>query len=170
MILFDLALFTSCGASLEGGTIDFLKLQDKINVGYDYSEFVYVWNTCIFCADEWLKGDKYIKYLVEGQSYFEDAINNTKNIGKQPIIRSGFEDAKYTLILKPTYMDFGMGTGAGAKMKTIVLLVETRNPSIILAEIATNVVNHGKGVRDRLVLGMKSAGSTFSIHSLIKLF
>lgn len=146
------SIFAQC--KLTSGDIKVLKGQAVINMQYDYSKLAvgkfksddeYVANKTkemnkkkAGSGDEWAekwKGDRESRY----QPAFEKMVNMaTEHFGTS--CRELASDAKYTLIVHTTFLEmgfstFGYGPRKSAYISLEVDLVETSNPSKVLATI-----------------------------------
>jgi hypothetical protein len=160
IILFVMGIFLTFSASmfaqckLTSGDIKVLKGQSTINMQYDYSKMAvgkfktddeYIASKTnernkkkAGSGDEWAekwKGDRESRF----QPAFEKMLNMaTQHFGSN--CRELASDAKYTLIVHTTFLEvgfstFGYGPRKSAYISLTVDLVETSNPSMVLASI-----------------------------------
>ena len=160
IIGFGLILLSSCGGiRIMPDNIDFLKGQEKIKVSYDYSDFSvgkydkeadYVKMKMEKLqddepgkAEEWKNnwvGDRKSRY----QPMFEELINKyTEDINLK--IHPSYDDAKYTMIVKTTFIEPGYNVYVSRKPASINLIIsfiETKNPGKVLGSI---IVENSEG-------------------------
>lgn len=143
---------------LKSGDLNILKGQTVINLQYDYSNLAvgkykneadYIENGIADrnkkkegSGDEWAKkwaSDKTERF----QPMFEKNLNG-KLSDAGITAKEGANDAKYTLIIKTTFLEQGFQSGMGvskpAYINMIVDLVETANPGTVLAVIDYNKI------------------------------
>ncbi len=159
-ILFMMGIFLVSSASmfaqckLKSGNIKMLKDQASINLQYDYSNIAigkfktddeYVANKTkemnkrkAGSGDDWA-----VKWKSDRESRYQPAFERNLNMVLERFKSSGREgasNAKYTLIIRTTFAElgfstFGYGPRKSAYISLVVDLVETSNPSKILASI-----------------------------------
>ncbi len=158
-ILIYLTFFLmSCGIAqaqkitLESGSLDIMKSEKLFNIAYDYSEVSvgkftseddYINKKVTdYNAKEPGKGDQWKESWLSDRDArykvsFEELFN--KYIGKKDIsISDENTDAKYTFVLKTTFIEPGYNIHISrrpAMINVIFKLVETANPSNVLFEL-----------------------------------
>ncbi len=141
---------------LESGSIDAIKKEKKLNVQYDYSSFgVGKMKT----EEEYLKkksdeynekepgkGEKFREGWIGARKEryepkFESLINDV--LKKSGVSVGNNPDAKYTLIVKTTFVEPGYNIGImkqAAYVSFEYIFVETANPSTIVAKLSQQKV------------------------------
>jgi hypothetical protein len=154
--IFMFSVLLVSGQKLVSGSVKVLKGQNLINLKFDYSNMAvgkfkneddYVTNGIAErnkkkagSGDEWAekwKSDRTTRFQPAFEKEFHDALKSVGVVGKEDAA-----DAKYTLVCKTTFTEPGfnatMAIGFAKKPATIdmtVTLVETANPSTVVAEI-----------------------------------
>ncbi len=151
-------LLSSCGGlKIKDGNLDFLKGQKKLKVIYDYSsmsvgkfdkEEDYISKKVAeYNEKEASRGDTWLKAwksdrTIRFQPSFENLINkylNKINVSVDP----GYDDAKYTMIIKTVHTEPGWNIYISRKPAHInvdVLFIETGKPNNILAKMEIDKV------------------------------
>lgn len=138
---------------LTSGSLDALKQESAVNVVYSYEgmrvgKFVnekdYVdKKVAEFNQKEAGRGDRWRQAWVDDrasrfQPKFEELLNKQFSGSKQSLQFGAHPDAKYTLILKTTFMEPGWDVGISAHpalVSATVLLVETKNQTNTVASL-----------------------------------
>jgi hypothetical protein len=138
--------------TIKSGTLDSLKGQKILNISYDFSEFgvgkfdkeadYVAKKVSEYNEKEPGKGDKWKENWIGDrkstyQPKFEELINKaTKDAGLY--VGPENKDAKYTLILKTTFIEPGFNVYVTKKFASVnveAIFVETANPDKIIATI-----------------------------------
>ena len=151
-LAYSTSMFAQC--KLTSGDIKILKGQSMINMQYDYSKMA----TGKFKTDDEYvdsktkemnkkkpgSGDDWAgKWKGDRESRFQPAFERSLNMATEHFSTSCRElasNAKYTLIVHTTFLEmgfstFGYGPRKSAYISLVVDLVETSNPSKVLASI-----------------------------------
>ena len=137
---------------LESGSLADLKGQSVINIQYDYSDLMVGKKTekeyvddgieqrnkkKPGSGDEWAKAwvnDRATRYQPTFEKNFNGVTDKAGITGKE-----GASDAKYTFIIHTTFVEPGFQSGVGpskpAYINLVIKLVETADPSKVLATI-----------------------------------
>ncbi|MDQ3049404.1 MAG: hypothetical protein M3Q95_00815 [Bacteroidota bacterium] len=138
--------------NLESGSIAELIKEKKINIQYDYSDFKvgkagseadYVAKKVgEYNKEEAGKGDKWQTGWIDARKNryepkFEELIN--KMLEDKGIVHGSFPEAKYTLIVKTTFLEPGFNVGVmkqPAYVSFEFTFVETASPSTVVAKMS----------------------------------
>ncbi|HMT28367.1 MAG TPA: hypothetical protein PKD91_03710 [Bacteroidia bacterium] len=141
---------------VESGSIDAVKSEKKVNIQYDYSSFgVGKFKTEAEYVDAKVKeynekepgkGDKFKEGWIKARKdryepKFEELINEI-------LAKSGAKyginpEAKYTLIVKTTFVEPGFNVGVMKKAAAVsfeYIFVETANPTTVIAKLSQQEV------------------------------
>ncbi|MCE7041585.1 hypothetical protein [Dyadobacter sp. CY312] len=146
---------------LKSGNVDVLSGQKTINVEYDYSSFgvgkfateqEYLDKKAAeYNAKEAGKGDAWKKdWVADRKSSYEPKFEELLNKGladKGIIVGRGKTDAKYTLIVRTTFVEPGFNVGVvrkNAAVDFVIDVVETSNKTGKVAEITMAKVPGGQ--------------------------
>lgn len=137
--------------NLTSGSIKEIIKEKNINIQYDYSDFqvgkagseadYIAKKVAEYNKDEPGKGEKWQAGWVDARKNryepkFEELIN--KMLEKNGIVHGNFADAKYTLIVKTTFVEPGFNVGVmkqPAYVSFEFTYVETSSPSTIVAKM-----------------------------------
>ncbi len=137
--------------NLESGSIKEIVKEKTINIQYDYSDFqvgkagseadYIAKKVAEYNKDEPGKGEKWQAGWVDSRKNryepkFEELIN--KMLESKGIVHGNFADAKYTLIVKTTFLEPGFNVGVmkqPAYVSFEFTYVETASPSTIVAKM-----------------------------------
>lgn len=176
-IIVSFSLLNSCGGSFKiaQGNLDFLKGAKEFKIEYDYSnmgvgkfakEDEYINDkVTTYNAKEAGKGDKWREAWKSAranyyQPKFEELLNT--HLSEKATAYPRLSKAKYTLIVRTTFIEPGYNvyiSRKNAEINVIIDIVETANPTNILASLSYNNIPGRSGDWDDFSVGSRISES-----------